>query len=82
MSRQKNCRTCSIQNCNNQTNRFRQFTLLALEKSQKKGTYDLYSYLEPGQQLCHIHYMNIVESDCNQKLETPLSNKENIINSK
>ena len=83
----KNYGPCSVQNCNyDQINRFRQFTLLACEKARKKGTYDSYTYLRIGQQLCHAHYMSIVECDRNQKPETPLlmeiDNESIIINSK
>ncbi|POG77971.1 hypothetical protein GLOIN_2v1814843 [Rhizophagus irregularis DAOM 181602=DAOM 197198] len=69
---QKNYGPCSVHNCNNQINRFRQFTQLACEKAQKKGTYELYAYLRIGQQLCHTHYMSIVECDRNQKPKTLL----------
>lgn len=77
----KNYGPCSVQNCNNQITRFRQFTSLAFEKARRKGTYESYTYLRIGQQLCHAHYMSIVESDRNQKSETPLLmeiDKENI----
>jgi hypothetical protein len=45
---------------------------LAYDKSQKKGTYDFYNYLTVGQQLCHNHYMRIVEPDRHQKAEVPI----------
>jgi hypothetical protein len=82
---QKNHGPCSVQNCNNQVSRFRQFTSLAYEKAQKKGTYEAYTYLRIGQQLCHNHYMSIVESDRSQKSEIPLfleQDKENTTNRK
>ena len=72
-----------MQNCINQTYHFRQFTSLAYKKAQKNETYEAYSYLRIGQQLCHTHYLNIVESERNKKSETPLLlNSENIANSK
>ncbi|CAG8805637.1 4764_t:CDS:1, partial [Racocetra fulgida] len=61
------------QNCDTKTGRFRQFTQLAHEKSPKKGTYAFYNYLMIGQQLCHNHYMRIVEPDRHQKAEVPIS---------
>ena len=82
MPRQKNYGPCAIENCNNQTDRFRQITLLAYNKIQRKKPSETYNYLRLGQQLCHVHYMNIVESDRHQKSETPLLmevNKENIV---
>ncbi|GES81508.1 hypothetical protein GLOIN_2v1872628 [Rhizophagus clarus] len=78
---QKNHGPCSVQNCN-QVSRFRQFTSLAYEKAQKKGTYEAYTYLRIGQQLCHNHYMSIVEPDRRQKSEIHLfleQDKENTI---
>src|ERR1043166_1933977 len=81
MPRQKNSGPCAVQNCNNKTDRFRQITSLAYNKAQEKKTCEIYNYLRPGQQLCHIHYMSIVEPDRNQKSKTPLSietDKENM----
>ena len=69
---QKNHSPCSVHNCNNQTSHFRQFTSLAYEKAQKKGTYEAYTYLRIGQQLCHNHYMSIVEPYQKHKSEIPL----------
>lgn len=65
----KNYGPCSIQNCNNQGPQFRQFTSLAYSKAQKNGSYKFYPYLRIGQQLCHVHYMCIVEADRNKKSE-------------
>jgi hypothetical protein len=65
----KNYGPCSIRNCNNKNSRFRQFTPLAYNKAKKNGTYKYYTYLRVGEQLCHIHYMQIVEADRNKKLE-------------
>src|ERR1044071_3501579 len=78
----KNHGPCSVRNCNSQASRFRQFTSLAYEKAQKKGTYEAYTYLRIGQQLCHNHYMSIVEPY--QKSEVPLflEPDENITNRK
>ncbi|RHZ86129.1 hypothetical protein Glove_54g36 [Diversispora epigaea] len=64
----KNQGPCVIHNCDQKTNRFRVFTLLAYQKSREKCTFPSYSYLKVGQQLCHNHYMRIVE---------PYRNKEN-----
>jgi len=77
---QKNHGLCSIRNCNSQASRFRQFTSLAYEKAQKKGTYEAYTYLRIGQQLCHSHYMSIVEPYHKQKSENSffLESDENI----
>ena len=72
--------SCSVQYCNNTTGRFRQFTSLAYKKAQEKGTYTTYNYLTVGQQLCHTHYMSIVESDRNQKSKTPVSMEINEVN--
>ena len=42
----------------------------------------LYTYLKVGQQLCHIHYMNIIKANRHQKselnipMETDKTNKE------
>lgn len=70
----KNSGPCSIQNCNSQGPRFRLFTPLAHKKTQKNGTYKYYTYLRIGQQLCHTHYMRIVEADRNEKLKSQGNN--------
>ena len=62
-----------MQNCDAKIGRFRRFTQLAYEKAQKKGTYASYDYLTIGQQLCHKHYMRIVEPDRSQTLGAPNS---------
>ncbi|RHZ82970.1 hypothetical protein Glove_102g14 [Diversispora epigaea] len=67
---QKNSGPCSIQNCNSQGSRFCQFIPLAHKKTQKNGNYKYYIYLKIGQQLCHTHYMRIVEADSNEKLKS------------
>ncbi|POG73133.1 hypothetical protein GLOIN_2v1772906 [Rhizophagus irregularis DAOM 181602=DAOM 197198] len=82
---QKNHGPCSVQNCNNQVTRFNQFTSLAYEKAQKKGKYEAHTYLRIGQQLCHSHYMSIVEPYHTQKSEVPFflePDKENSNQSK
>ena len=66
----KNYGPCSVQNCNLQQDRYRQFTSLAYNKAQKKGTYKTYPYLRIGQQLCYSHYLQIVESDRNERPKT------------
>jgi len=58
---QKNKGPCSVQNCDKKTSRFRQFTSLAYKKAQEKNTYASYAYLTIGQQLCHTHYMSILQ---------------------
>ena len=68
----KNHGPCSVRNCNSQVSRFRQFTSLAYEKAQKGETYEEFTYLRIGDQLCHSHYMSIVESYRKKKSETPL----------
>ncbi|CAG8728582.1 18461_t:CDS:2, partial [Gigaspora rosea] len=73
MGFQKNEGPCSVQSCDIASNRFRQFTQLAYEKSQKKRTYAFYDYLVIGQQLCHNHYMHIVEPDRHKKAEISFS---------
>ncbi|RHZ78194.1 hypothetical protein Glove_166g229 [Diversispora epigaea] len=67
----KNYGPCSVQNCNLPRDRYRQFTSLAYNKAQKKGTYKTYPYLKIGQQLCYLHYLRIVEPDRGQKSRTP-----------
>ncbi|CAG8595760.1 1936_t:CDS:1, partial [Cetraspora pellucida] len=60
---------CSVQDCNITTNYFHKFTPVAYEKAPKRGTYISYAYLTIGQQLCHRHYMIIVEPNYNKKSE-------------
>src|ERR1043165_4118399 len=79
---QKNEGPCSVQNCNKENSRFRKFTLLARKKAQEKGTYASYTYLEVGQQLCHTHYLSIVELDRGQLLRISKIKKKNIVNGK
>jgi len=78
---QKNEGPCSVQNCDTKIGRFRKFTSLAYEKAQKMGTYTSYAYLTVGQQICHKHYLSIVEPNRNQKLKALTSidiDKENV----
>jgi hypothetical protein len=76
----KNEGPCSIQNCNKENSRFRKFTLLAYQKAQEKGTYASYTYLKIGQQLCHTHYLSIVEPDRGQLLRISKTKEKNIVN--
>jgi hypothetical protein len=64
----RNLGPCKIENCENQDPniiRFRTFTEIAKQKIITNGLYDVYTYLEIGDQLCQYHYMSIVEADRN-----------------
>jgi hypothetical protein len=78
---QKNEGPCAIYNCNKETRRFRRFTPLAYKKACEKGTYTSYRYLKVGQQICHIHYMNIVENSHSVRSQIVETNEQNDIDS-
>ncbi|CAG8507935.1 4757_t:CDS:1, partial [Racocetra persica] len=64
MPRQKiNNRPCSIYNCDKYQANFRCLTQLAIRKAIVKQTIQQYPYLQIGQQVCHSHYMVIVENE-------------------
>ena len=63
-----NCGPCAVYNCNKNNTKFRGFTKFAFEKAQRKGTINTFSYLKVGDQLCQIHYNNIVEPDRGNKV--------------
>jgi hypothetical protein len=73
----RNLGPCKIKNCENQNPhiiRFRTFTEIAKNKVLKNELYDIYNYLEIGDQLCQYHYMLIVEAgrnDNNNKKRKP-----------
>lgn len=53
---------CCVHNCNKESNEFRRLTDNAMAKASAAETLKQYQYLQPGQQICHSHYMTIVES--------------------
>jgi hypothetical protein len=69
-----NCGPCAIHNCNKNDVKFRGFTKLAYEKAKTKGTFNKFNYLKVGDQLCQMHYNNIVEPDRNKYTVMPLNN--------
>ena len=74
MPRLPNCEPCKINNCNKNVVKFRTFTKLAYEKAKTKGTFIIYNYLKVGDQLCQMHYNNVVEPDWNKYSSLPLNN--------
>ncbi|CAG8625625.1 4583_t:CDS:1, partial [Cetraspora pellucida] len=67
MPLQQNTGPCKIKDCNNNTNRYLKFTENAFQKSIEKNIFNNYSYLNINDQLCYIHYLEIVEPDRNNK---------------
>jgi hypothetical protein len=63
---------CSVENCVQDTNRFRRITPYAWEKASMHGILKQYPYLELGHQLCYHHYLAIIEPDRNESKETPI----------
>ncbi|KAF0512523.1 hypothetical protein F8M41_017992 [Gigaspora margarita] len=53
---------CSIYNCNKESTIFRNLTDNAFAKALATGTLQQYSYLQIDQQICNVHYMEIVEN--------------------
>ncbi|CAG8716805.1 12465_t:CDS:2, partial [Gigaspora rosea] len=49
-------------NYDKDSNVFRSLTKLAMKKATIHKTIQQYSYLRIGQQICHSHYMSIVEN--------------------
>ena len=75
---------CAVYNCNKNNTKFRGFTKFAFEKAQRKGTISTFNYLKVGNQLCQIHYNNIVEPDRGNKIiplkDLPIYNTNTNIN--
>src|SRR5438094_7858530 len=68
MPKAKNVGPCVIPECNNKnTSRFRRMTDLAIEKIKSKDPEGQYNFIEKDNELCHEHYMKIVESDLHEK---------------
>ena len=66
--KKRNFRSCAIENCQNDTLKFRTFTKFATEKAQNCRTLIKleYSHLIPNQhQLCDHYYLLIVEPNRN-----------------
>jgi len=68
MPKAKNLGPCVIPECNYEnTRRFRKMTSLAIGKVKNKHPEGSYNFIEEGNELCHEHYMKIVESDIHEK---------------
>ncbi|RHZ89740.1 hypothetical protein Glove_11g64 [Diversispora epigaea] len=63
----KNTGPCSIKNCTYSGHFFCRITELAYQKCEKENMLEVYSYLNIGEQLCHQHYCQIVESKRNKR---------------
>ncbi|CAJ0650097.1 13020_t:CDS:2 [Entrophospora sp. SA101] len=76
MPKAKNLGPCVIPECNYEnTCRFRKMTKLAIEKVKNKHPEGSYNFIEEGNELCHEHYMKIVESDIHEKYKNKSLNK-------
>ncbi|CAG8677739.1 10505_t:CDS:2, partial [Gigaspora rosea] len=65
---QRNQGPCKVTDCNSDNViRYHKFTTKAMEKSIAKNTFNKCNYLKIDDQLCHMHYLNIVEPDRNNK---------------
>lgn len=74
MPKAKNLGPCVIPKCEyKNTCRFRKMSKLAIEKINKKHPEDSYNFIEEGDELCHEHYMKIVESDVHEKYKSKTS---------
>ena len=70
MPKPKNLGPCAIPKCDYEnTRRFRKMTELAIEKIRNKHSEGSYNFIKENDQLCHEHYMKIVESDIHEKYE-------------
>lgn len=70
MPKAKNLGPCVIPECNYENaRRFRKMTSLAIEKIKAKHPEGNYNFIEEGNELCHEHYMKIVESDIHEKYQ-------------
>jgi len=75
---QKNLGSCSIHNCNIESNQYYGITSYALRKVKEKGIFKQYNYLEIRKQLWYSHYLNIIESDQNKLPTNTIRNSSNI----
>lgn len=74
MPKAKNIGPCIIPECNYEnTRRFRKMTSLAIEKVKNKHPEGSYDFIEEENELCHEHYMKIVESDIHEKYKNKSS---------
>jgi hypothetical protein len=53
---------CSVQGCTNTSSEFRRLTKRALEQASALQTLTQYPYLQLQQEICYLHYMQIVEN--------------------
>jgi hypothetical protein len=62
----QNINYCQVLDCGSNKN-IRTFTHGAKKKSEEKGTFSMYSYLNVDDKICQQHYLIIVEPDRNIK---------------
>ena len=65
----QNINYCQVLDCGSNKN-IRTFTHGAKKKSEEKGTFSMYSYLNIDDKICQKHYLIIVEPDRNIKKKT------------
>src|SRR4051794_2764411 len=66
MPKAKNLGPCIIPDCTNAV-KFNKMTNYTIEKVKNKDLEEIYSFIKEGDQLCYIHYLEIVEPDRNDK---------------
>src|SRR6185369_8480505 len=69
----QNINYCQVLDCGSNKN-IRTFTHGAKKKSEEKGTFSMYSYLNIDDKICQKHYLIIVEPDRNIKKKTSSPN--------
>jgi len=69
----QNINYCQVLDCGSNKN-IRTFTHGAKKKSEEKGTFSMYSYLNVDDKICQQHYLIIVEPDRNIKKKKSSSN--------
>ncbi len=80
MFKAKSTGPCAIPECNNKNaSRFRKMTDLAIEKIKNKHPEGDYDFIKKDSELCHEHYMKIVESDAYEKYKNK-SSQAKIVN--
>src|SRR5437588_3952774 len=66
MPKQKNLGPCVISGCENAV-KFNKMTNYTIEKIRNKDSERKYDFIKEGDQLCYMHYLEIVEPDRNDK---------------
>lgn len=74
MPKAKNLGPCAIPECDyKNTCRFRKMTKYAIEKIRNKHSEGNYNFIKENDELCHEHYMKIIESDIHEKYKSKTS---------